>query len=401
MNYTSVRNQILYYPGLVVYSSGNENENIDENTQYYGFFDADNEILDNVIVVGAIDEYGNRWYEVTDRKVQGSNYGQKIVEIYAPGVNIKTTTSDGGYVTSGGTSYAAPFVSGVAALLLSINPNLTGVQLKKCIINGADNITIMVGDNNDISQSAKKLNAWGAFKYLMNNYYTYHETVNIGAANTSYSGTDTIESINSYSTFKENTSFIRLNVQTTGDYIFNVSADKDITTVLYDVDFEPIAERSSYQSGIDFTYYLTAGRYYLKTNVIESESILANWTTTNISYSINYTPHTTHRAVSYDFYSSTLHYCICGCGNNMGTAPHVVVQSEVVNNIAFCKHCGTRVILDDNFGQIGGILNISKVTINGSYILPNGIIVLVDEDIEAYENGTLVWYDKDKLPQTQ
>ena len=48
-----------------------------------------------------------------------------------------------------------------------------------------------------------------------------------------------------------------------------------------------------------------------------------------------------------------------------------------------------------------GIMNINKYSINGSYILPNGIIVLVDEDIEAYLNGTLVFYDKDKLPVTQ
>lgn len=36
------------------------------------------------------------------------------------------------------------------------------------------------------------------------------------------------------------------------------------------------------------------------------------------------------------------------------------------------------------------------VTRNGSYILPNGIIVLVDEDIEAFMNGTLVFYNKDE-----
>jgi PTH1 family peptidyl-tRNA hydrolase len=36
------------------------------------------------------------------------------------------------------------------------------------------------------------------------------------------------------------------------------------------------------------------------------------------------------------------------------------------------------------------------------YKIPaENIIVLVDEDIEAYENGTLVFYDKDKLPVTQ
>ncbi|MBR2926650.1 MAG: hypothetical protein IKC31_03635 [Clostridia bacterium] len=30
-------------------------------------------------------------------------------------------------------------------------------------------------------------------------------------------------------------------------------------------------------------------------------------------------------------------------------------------------------------------------TANGSYILPNGVIVLVDEDIEAYLNGEPVF----------
>ena len=45
--------------------------------------------------------------------------------------------------------------------------------------------------------------------------------------------------------------------------------------------------------------------------------------------------------------------------------------------------------------------SVMKVSVNGSYILPSGIIVLVDEDVEAYLNGTLVFYDKDDLPVTQ
>ncbi len=53
------------------------------------------------------------------------------------------------------------------------------------------------------------------------------------------------------------------------------------------------------------------------------------------------------------------------------------------------------------FALMISIITTSNIFVVGSYILPNGIIVLVDEDIEAYENGTLVWYDKDDLPQTQ
>ena len=41
-----------------------------------------------------------------------------------------------------------------------------------------------------------------------------------------------------------------------------------------------------------------------------------------------------------------------------------------------------------------------KISLNGSYTLPNGIIVLVEEDIDAYMNNTLVFYDEDNVPQT-
>lgn len=41
------------------------------------------------------------------------------------------------------------------------------------------------------------------------------------------------------------------------------------------------------------------------------------------------------------------------------------------------------------------------MTVNGSYLLPNGIAVLVDEDVEAYLNGTLAFYESDDLPVTQ
>ncbi len=112
--------------------------------------------------------------------------------------------------------------------------------------------------------------------------------------------------------------------------------------------------------------------------------------------------HSTHSYTQWTKYSSTHHIECCKYCGLTGTAMalHYVKQSEIINNVGFCVECGARVMLGDDFVQVGPA-SITKVTINGSYILPNGIIVLVDEDIEAYENGTLVWYDKDKLPQTQ
>lgn len=54
---------------------------------------------------------------------------------------------------------AAPHVSGVAALMLSANPNLTGAQLKSLLLNNSDEITISTPAG---TQNVKKLNAYKA-----------------------------------------------------------------------------------------------------------------------------------------------------------------------------------------------------------------------------------------------
>lgn len=392
------------YSGLIVYSSGNQNKKLDDSSDSFVFSE---EQRKNIIVVGALDSTGNRW---CDTSQSGSNYGNNKVDIYAPGVNILTTKAkihydptldfNQQYTVRTGTSFAAPFVSGVAALLLSVNPELTAAQLKECIIEGADTITVMVEDDNgnDVPQEVKKLNAWGAFKYLMDNYYTFDadEIYSIGTSSIQFN--DEIQSTNDYSTFKTNTSFIKINIQTAGHYNFAAIADNDIKVALYDSSYELITERSTYatsQASADFLCYLQPGTYYLKTNFIEE--ITGDG---EIDFTVNYTQED-HQATRYLLYSSTHHRCVCECGELVSISPHTVKLSEVILGIGHCMYCGARVMLDDTIVQVPGINNVSQVTLNGSYILPNGIIVLVDSDIEAYEGGTLVFYDKDDLPVVQ
>ena len=46
-----------------------------------------------------------------------------------------------------------------------------------------------------------------------------------------------------------------------------------------------------------------------------------------------------------------------------------------------------------------GVAGISLVTINGSYVLSNGVVVLVDSDIEDYMAGTLSFYAPNDIPE--
>jgi subtilisin family serine protease len=66
-----------------------------------------------------------------------SNWGRRKVDLFAPGVDIRSTVPDNGYEELGGTSMAAPVVSGVAALLLAYYPELSGAQVKQILLESA------------------------------------------------------------------------------------------------------------------------------------------------------------------------------------------------------------------------------------------------------------------------
>lgn len=93
------------------------------------------------------------------------------------------------------------------------------------------------------------------------------------------------------------------------------------------------------------------------------------------------------------------HQRVCACGAMGGTERHYVTSGNGINRFVPCAGCGYMLDMRDDIHE--GIMSITQVSINGSYIRSDGIVVLVDQDIEAYLAGTLQFYHPANLPVTQ
>jgi thermitase len=74
-----------------------------------------------------------------DTRASFSNTGPYL-DLAAPGSGIFTTANGGGYRSISGTSFAAPIVAGVAALVLSVNPALSAAQVQDILTQSADDL---------------------------------------------------------------------------------------------------------------------------------------------------------------------------------------------------------------------------------------------------------------------
>lgn len=117
---------------IVVFSSGNNNGEV--------LYPANSN--PKIFCVGSVTNRGLR--------SSFSNFGTTL-DITAPGSGINSTVLNGGYDFKNGTSMAAPHVAGVAALVLSVAPNLTELEVRDII-----------------ESTAKKVN---------DNVYNYYHTI--------------------------------------------------------------------------------------------------------------------------------------------------------------------------------------------------------------------------------
>lgn len=160
---------------LIVNAAGNDGKNIDvEKTYPNDAPDLLTEVADNFLTVGAMSANYDK-----NLPASFSNYGKVNVDVFAPGVQVHSTTPEGEYKKFSGTSMASPSTAGVAALVRSYYPQLSAGQVKRILMNSGTKINMEVlqpGSRSrenptgkmvpfaDLSVSGRVVNAYNALK---------------------------------------------------------------------------------------------------------------------------------------------------------------------------------------------------------------------------------------------
>ena len=187
---------------------------------------------------------------------------------------------------------------------------------------------------------------------------------------------------------QNNYALYALNVLYSNNYEFEISTTNYPDVRLYDEHMQLVSTSfniTQLNSGYltRFNKTLSLGKYYLRVAFNNSSAFGI------ITTKVFNTTHSHSFGSSYQWLSYTLHRDCCSCGMS-SLEPHAV-SADAFNNgnqYATCLLCGGLAI----FGYSPAVIpNNYPMSINGSFILPNDVVVLVDEDFDAYMDGTLVF----------
>lgn len=104
------------------------------NNDFYPMYPASYNVPNIIAVAATTDADGFAYF---------SNFGVSTVHLGSPGYDILSTYPGNLYVSMRGTSMAAPFVAGVAALLKREEPAVLGYQMKTTILGSGNNLSIL------------------------------------------------------------------------------------------------------------------------------------------------------------------------------------------------------------------------------------------------------------------
>lgn len=167
---------------------------------------------------------------------------------------------------------------------------------------------------------------------------------------------------------------------------------KSVKATIYDSEMNNVATYTGLNITADFSF--EQGTYYVQLQFTGSGDS-GTITATTYNHRVHYCtycnqyvgPHSYNDSFTWKNDRQHLARCSCGVTQMKG---HAVRAGSFVGGYATCIQCGGRASV--GIVDPGPFSNTTlPCSANGSYILPNGVIVLVEADIAAFLQGTLVF----------
>ncbi len=340
----------------------------------------------NAIAVGSVNYHHNISYFSSWATEDSFIYKPDVV---APGEflwNIPNLSNE--EEGHSGTSYAAPMVVGTIALLMEEFPVLKSdpALVKSVLHMGAEKLPSQT-DYLDEQAGFGLINYPNMRNILLNSsHYECYISSSDATGDVVFSNTVAIpylQKIIIHVNSTINSTVAMLNTEQV------TPAYTDITIKIFDFTTSTYVASSNIDSNFDYLIFKNQNAEnstYRIDVVLESDNITGLPEFGSIVYGL----HSHSYTHSYEWQSLTGHDCYCSCGEHIHGA-HVVEQGSFgggQQQFAICLLChGSASVGVTGPNAVGELPH----TQNGSYILPNGVIVLVEEDMEAYFAGTLVF----------
>ena len=340
---SSLQSEINSYSGLIVVAAGNSGMNLDSYNVWPATFSND-----NILVVGNSTS--------SDNKNSSSNYSSTHVDIFAPGTDIWTTYFGNEYAQVSGTSFSAPMVTGVAAMMKSVNPNLTASQIKSLIMNNVDQVSAL----SDKCVSGGRLNAFKAVRAAIPLFATFNTAVPI------------VQQLS-----PGQTQWYKLSLQANKSYTIKTTGSLTTKGYLYRyIENNPNVTATPGGYGTNFLMsnisYSTDRIMYL---------CIENVGPTTGTPSLQIDIHTHSYTYQYLDLTNTYHraMCVCGAGKN-----ELHAYAAGGTTCLKCGHVGSGGFIKGNESPI------YFGNSNSSYIIPDQGIYIATDDINDYHNGNLI-----------
>ncbi|MEX2235502.1 MAG: S8 family peptidase [Cyclobacteriaceae bacterium] len=156
---------------LLIHAAGNDGDDLDQESNFPNKTFTSGGQAKTWLEIGA-----SSWGADQNFVGSFSNYGKKSVDLFAPGVQIYSTTPNDTYENLQGTSMAAPATSGVAAIIMSYFPDLSAEQVREILRQSTrkfDGLKVNKPGSKDsvpfnqLSSSGGMVNAYEAVKLAM------------------------------------------------------------------------------------------------------------------------------------------------------------------------------------------------------------------------------------------